>query len=77
MQCATKLHFSTCIDPYSETRMATVRDLSGLYGLLRPLERIQAYSCHLLDHQSISNVWKEDRLEEAPRRPRFLATPPS
>jgi hypothetical protein len=34
--------------------------LSGLYGLLRPLERIQAYSCHVLDHPSIPKVWKDD-----------------
>ena len=34
--------------------------LSGLYGLLRPLEHIQLYSCPLL--AEISKVWRRDSL---------------
>ncbi|MGB9845840.1 MAG: peroxide stress protein YaaA, partial [Methanothermobacter tenebrarum] len=34
--------------------------ISGLYGLLTPLEPIQCYSCHINDHPSIAEVWKKD-----------------
>ncbi len=40
--------------------------LSGLYGLLTPLEPIQSYSCHVSDHPDIAATWTgEDRLTRA------------
>jgi hypothetical protein len=36
--------------------------LSGLYGLVDPLECIQRYSLHLLDSPSLTELWRQDRL---------------
>lgn len=36
--------------------------LSGLYGLLRPAELIQDYSCHVDDHPEIRPAWTNTRL---------------
>jgi len=35
--------------------------MSGLYGLLTPMENIQIYSCHVLHHPHIAEVWGDRR----------------
>jgi len=34
--------------------------ISGLYGLLTPLELIQCYSCNVSDHPTIAKFWTQD-----------------